>query len=63
MESDANENISENQQEGKGDAQGKKNKKFNQPRKGKNKSFFKKIKNISKLKCYNIGNKGHFVRD
>ena len=46
------------QQERKGDVYGKKKQKFNQPRKGKKKGFFKKIKNMSKLKCHNCGKKG-----
>ena len=49
------------QQEGKGDAQEKKKPKFNQPGKGKKKGFFKKMKNMSKLKCYNCGGILHVI--
>ena len=49
-----------NQQKSQTDAQVKKKQNFNQRKK---KGFFKKKKHVSKLKCYNRGKKGHFVRD
>ena len=52
-----------NQQENQTDAHAKKKQKFNQPRKGKNKRFFKKKKHVSKLKFYNCGKKEYFSRN
>ena len=51
------------QQEDIADPQGRKRQKAYQLGKGKKKWFFKKKKNLPRLKCYNCGKKGHFACD